>query len=612
MTIELDPAADEFPTDDQRWDLDVIFDGGADSEEFEEYFERTQKEGDAFASAVAEIAPLAEAKAPDGPVIDAWVELIRRRQSLTDRLREAMGFARCLSAAHARDVDAMALPGRVNELQSRLETVNADLIGKLQGVDDKTFDWLVERDELEGLGLYLRELRRDAQKSMDARLESLAASLNRDGLHAWSDLYTKVTGALNVEVDSDDSDEVEQLSVGQAKNLLSKSDRDLRRSAYEGLQEAWASKAPILSSILNSIVGAKETMIERRDLELLEDPLDINRIEKDTLEAMLETADAMRPVLQEFLDLKRQALGVDDFHWYDLGAPVGSSSDETIPYEEAQEFIVEQIDDFSQEMGQFYRYALVNQWVEAEDRSGKAQGGFCMPFSDSGQVRVFMTYSGSMTNILTLAHELGHAYHGWLLKDLSAGARKMPMTLAESASTLSEKLVESAALEQAEPDEELRLLDGRLSRALTFLVDIPARFRLERAMHEMRREGRLSAAGLSETTREIFGEAYGDTLASLDQFFWASKLHFYITRTPFYNFPYLFGYLFSKALYDRACEQGDAFAGVVDDLLSETGKLTAEELAEKYLDEDITRPDFWMGAAKSLEGDVERYRSLVE
>jgi pepF/M3 family oligoendopeptidase len=601
---------DNFPTTDESWNLDPIFAGGPGSEEFADELEALDGAIERFDRAIRELAPLDEAEGPDGEVVDQWIDILQQRQSIADRLREVGAFARGQAAAHATDAEATALPAQVSELQSAIEEAEAELVGKLRGVDEELLAWLKDRDEMEGLGLYVDELRRDARRAMAPDREDLAAALNADGLHAWGGLYDRLSGTLTVDFEDPETGDTETLSVEQAKNRLSAGDRDIRRAAFEGWEQAWGGEDSTFATILNHIVGAKETLIEKRGTDKLREPLDSNRIERSTLEALLEAAGELQPVLHEYLDIKADLLGIDELEWFDLDAPVGAAADE-IPYPEGQEFIVDQIDEFSGRMGDFYRKALAEQWVEAEDRGGKAPGGYCTGFPVSEEIRVFMTYGGTMSSVLTLAHELGHAYHGWLMRDLPAGAREVPMTLAESASTLSEKLVESAALERADQGSRLRLLDARLGRALTFLVDIPARFDLEVAMHEARADGQLRPDGLREMTEEIFHDAYGDRLGSVDSHFWASKLHYFITRLPFYNFPYTFGYLFSKALHDRAVEEGPQFAETIDELLVDSGRMTAEQLADEYLGADLTDADFWKGAAGSIREDLATYRELA-
>ncbi|MFU8804995.1 MAG: oligoendopeptidase, partial [Bradymonadaceae bacterium] len=187
----------------------------------------------------------------------------------------------------------------------------------------------------------------------------------------------------------------------------------------------------------------------------------------------------------------------------------------------------------------------------------------------------------------------------------------VPMGLAETASTLLEALVEEAALKKAPAEEKIHLLDKRLGRAIAFLIDVPARYELELAMHQKRAEGPLHEELLRGMTKEVFESSFGDGVASVDDLFWASKLHFYLAYLPFYNFPYTFGYLFSRAVYDRARERGPEFIPVIDDLLRDTGRLSSEEIGRKYLDADLESPDFWARAAESLKDDVAEYRRLV-
>jgi pepF/M3 family oligoendopeptidase len=611
MTVSAASEQTEFPTDDQTWDLEKVFAGGPESEEYREHVEATAQAIEALIERAEQLPRLAEVDPSDAEAIDKWVGFFSRQQEVGEAFHEAMSFARCTASAHASDPKAAAMPARLQELSSRLDQVGVDVMAAMRGVDEAVFERLLDRDELADLQLHIEEMRRDAERAMDPQLEGLAAELNRDGLHAWGDLYDRISGQLTVEIADPEEGERREMSVGQAKNILAKEGRERRRAAFDGLQTAWSEESSTIASILNSIVGSEQTLYDRRGLDVLTEPLDNNRIERETLEAMMQAADEVRPALLDYLELKAEAMGVEQLEWFDLRAPVGTNDGE-LEWEEAQSFIAEQIDGFSGAMGDFYRQALANQWVEAEDRSGKAQGGFCITFPQTGEQRIFMTYGGSMSSVLTLAHELGHAYHGWLMRDLPPAARHVPMTLAESASTLSEKLVESAALDRAADEQQLYLLDERLQRSMAFLVDIPARFRLEKSMHQARRDGPLGPKMLCEMTGEVYGEAFGDRLASLDRFHWASKLHYYITRMPFYNFPYLFGYLFSKALYNRARQQGSEFAGVIDDLLRDSGQQTAEELAADYLDADLTDPSFWLEAAGSVRADVARYRELVE
>jgi pepF/M3 family oligoendopeptidase len=601
-----------FPTPDPSWDLDVIFPGGADSDEFDEAITALMGDIDALVAQVEKLPALAELDELSGEPLEQWVQFIEESERIQDRAREAGAFANCVAVTHTDEPKAMRLPMRLNSIQTQLRSVRVEVEARFRGVSDEVFASLIEHPNLERCSLYLREIRRDAEQAMSPELESLAVDLNRDGLHAWGQLYDRISARIEVVVPDEEGTGTKKVSVGQAKNLLSNPNRDVRKKAFEGLQVAWREKAPELAMILNSIIGSERTLYTRRGGDELTMPLQANRVERATVEAMFEAADEFQDVLVDYMHAKAKLLGVDRLAWYDLSAPVGETSDEKISYEQAQRFIVEQVSDFSERMSGFYQQALADQWVEAEDRPGKAQGGFCTGFPVSGQVRIFMTFGGTPGGVQTLAHELGHAYHGWLMRDLGAFERKVPMGLAETASTLSEVLVESAALERAEGAEKLRLLDERLQRGVAFLLDIPARFRLERAMHAVREHSELDEDQLTELTTDIFGKGFGEGVSGVDPTFWASKLHFFITGLPFYNFPYTFGYLFSRAVYERARQEGPAYADVVDQLLVDTGRLTAEEIGQRYLDADLTEPDFWREAAASVREDVAEFIALVE
>jgi pepF/M3 family oligoendopeptidase len=602
VTVNRD-AAESFPTSSETWDLERLYPGGADSEVFNAFVDDLDAVLDVVGQEVDALAPLQTPSNDD--ILQAWAAALDHRQRAQALMREAMGYTRCLSAAHADDPEAQQLHARVSQLYSKLEQIEVTLQNGLRQTDDETLDALLSKPELDGMELYVRELRRDAGLQMPYELESLAVELNEYGLHRWGQLYDRVTGEMEVGVDG------ESMSVGQANNLLSDSDRSTRRAAFDGLQAAWDEQSTVLSTTLDAIVGSLETLYDRRGYDELTVPLNQNRIERSTLEALLQAAEGAQDDLHRYLQLKADVLGVDRLEWYDRQAPVGQTEDAHISWERAQSFIVENIEGFSEPMAEFYRHALRHRWVEAEDRDGKAQGGFCTTFPVSKEIRIFMTYGGSMSNLLTLAHELGHAWHGWLMRELPAAARIVPMTLAESASTLSEKLVESAAMRRADGDRELHLLDERLQRATTFLLDIPARFRLERAMHREARRGQLTAEKLGEMAVNAFRSTFGDAVASFDKHFWASKLHYFITRLRFYNFPYSFGYLFSKGLYQRAAGEGDVDAATIDDLLVDSGRVTAEELADRYLGADLSEVDFWEDAVGDIAGDVNRYEQLA-
>jgi oligoendopeptidase F len=224
-----------------------------------------------------------------------------------------------------------------------------------------------------------------------------------------------------------------------------------------------------------------------------------------------------------------------------------------------------------------------------------------------------MTYSGTMDNVSTLAHELGHAYHQHVMNDMPALAQEYAMNVAETASTFAEMIVSDAALKLAEDKEEkIALLEQKIQNTVAFMMNIHARFIFETRFYEERKSGLVSVERLNELMLEAQKEAYCGMLSEYHPHFWASKLHFYITDVPFYNFPYTFGFLFSSGIYALAQAEGEEFAERYVDLLRDTGSMSVENLAAKHLNVDLSKPDFWLQAIELSLKDIEEFLELTD
>lgn len=264
-------------------------------------------------------------------------------------------------------------------------------------------------------------------------------------------------------------------------------------------------------------------------------------------------------------------------------------------------------------MQQMAQKAFDEDWIEAEDKEGKRPGAYCSNLPESKQSRVFMTFSGSASNVSTLAHELGHAYHSHVMRDLPALNRSYAMNVAETASTFAEMLISDATVSAAESKEEkIVLLDSKISRAAIMFMNIHSRFLFEKRFYEARQSGLVSDKELSSIMEDAQKEAFLDSLETYHPTFWASKLHFYITGISFYNYPYTFGFLFSLGIYSKAKEEGKSFADDYRDLLRDTASMTTEDLAAKHLGVDLKQPDFWQSAINEILSDVDDYLDLTE
>ncbi|GAX89236.1 M3 family oligoendopeptidase [Effusibacillus lacus] len=589
----------------QTWDLDVFFPGGSESKEFAAYLDVLKQDIHQLQQLIQQTR--VPQSAEEAESLNRTIYLV---QNIESRLREAMSFTECLTAQNVKDDKAKLLYGKVVQLHSSYSSVMIDFDILILRIPQPVWERFLSTEAVQPIAFPLNERRQRAAEKLSPELEVLANDLAVDGYHAWSDLYSKVVGRITIPVEKDG--EPKELSVGQAWNMLSHEDRSVRMSVFNKWTEEWAKSAELCAHALNHLAGYRLNLYRHRGWEsVLKEPLDINRMSEQTLKAMWNVIEQNKDTLVEYLNRKAKLLGLEKLSWYDVQAPIGDVT-RKISYEEGAAIIVEQFSRLAPRMADFSRRAFEERWIEAEDRPNKRPGGFCTSFTDSKQTRIFMTYAGTSDNVSTLAHELGHAFHQHVMDDLPQMVQNYAMNVAETASTFAEMVVADAAVKNAKTDQErLVLLEEKAQSCATFLMNIYARFLFETAFYERRREGLVSVEELTQLMVEAQKRAFGDALGEYDPYFWASKLHFYITDVPFYNFPYTFGYLFSYGVYARALQEGPSFEEKYVALLRDTGRMTVEDLAQKHLDVDLTRPDFWQSAVNLALEDVKEFLRLT-
>ena len=585
----------------ETWDLEVIFAGGSASPEFAAFLTRLDEGIETLA---AQVAALGEEPGDWSAAVSGW-------QERAAELGQAYSFVECLAAADTADAVATQLGGRLDAVEARLKAIEVEIDKRLLALPDDTWQRLLQQEPMAQVAFFLDRQRAMARHKMDPARETLAETLAVNGYHAWGRMYDKLAGSLRASVT--DGEQQVELSMGQLVHRLEDPDGAVRADAFGHLEEAWRGVQDLAAMALNSQAGFRRSLYAGRGWQsVLWEPLHLNRLQPETLQAMWRAIAAKSAALLPYLEAKARLLNLDRMRWADLVAPV-ASSDRRLDYPAAADYIVQRFEAFGGGLGEFARHAFEQRWIEVEDRPGKAAGGFCTDLPLSRQTRIFMTYGGTFGGATTLAHELGHAYHAWLLRERPYFATHYPMALAETASTFCETLIMDAALDAADGAQELTLLGNIGDEAVTMLMNLRSRYLFETAFFERREEGPLTADELSGLMVEAQREAYCGGLAEdgYHPLFWASKLHFYITSMPFYNFPYVFGYLFSNGLSALARGEGAAFAEAYARLLEDTGSMTCEELAHRHLGEDLTGPAFWERAVDRVLEVVPRFTRVA-
>lgn len=588
------------------WDMQSIFAGGSKSVALANFL--TTLEDDLTRAGKAAPLPFLTEKTQS-----LWLKTIEHYYDLSARFEQAYSFTDCLTAQDTADETAMILSTRLGNQFALLENLWTQL-GALSALQvDEAWNALLALPALNGLTFDLNEQRALARRKMLPEVEALISELSADGYHGWGQLYKLVSGAKAVEIEIDGA--LQTKSLGQLQFLFEDdADRNLRRRAFSLYQSAWAELAPVCAQALNFQAGFRLTTYRRRGWDsVLQEPLFLNRLTAQTLETMWAVVADKSARLLDYFSAKAALLNIDRLHWYDLNAPVGQVSG-GMTFSQAATFLMDHIGSLNPDIADFCRMAIDQRWVEAEDRPGKAAGAFCNGFPLTRQSRIFMTFGNTYGAMSTLAHELGHGYHNWVMKDLPYGAKKYTMGVAETASTFNELAVTDAYLKTlTNPTERLGLLARKLDDAVAFLMNIRARFDFERAFFAERAKGALSVEQISALMVQAQQTAYCHGLDSegYHPLFWASKGHFYMTYMPFYNFPYTFGYLFSNGVYTMALDDPHTFNRRYTALLRDTGSMDTESLARLHLGVDLSAPAFWETTIDRILADVDEFGQLV-
>ena len=544
-----------------------------------------------------------------------WETVFLRHEDLMTRFGHLSSYVGCLTAGDARNEAYTGAEAELSRMGAEASKVQVELLRALKEASDEAFDAFAAREALAGGQYALGRMRRDAQYTMDAAREGLAADLNVDGIKAWGRLYDAVSGKLEFEMVFPDGRK-ERLPMSQRRSLMEKPDRAVRKAAFEGGNAAWQGMEDVAAAALNAIAGTRHTLNRYRGVNHFLDVACFQAgITQKTLDAMFEALRSEVELGRRILRLKAQTMGRETVAWYDLGAPLQVSDDAALDWEAGKALVQASFARAYPALGDFVGQMYAHNWIEWEPRSGKRPGAFCTGSKYIRQSRIFMTYNQTLGDVRTLAHEAGHAFHGYVLRNVRPLASRYPMTLAESASTFGEMILTEGILENPDVSDAQKALtlDMEVGHGAIYLLDIPVRFAFEKAFYEARQKGVVSVSQIKALMAQAQRDHLGEVLEAggEDPYFWASKLHFYITGVSFYNFPYTFGFLLSRGLFALFKKEGLKFLPRYEAFLRLTGSDTAENVAKRSIGQDLEQPDFWVQAIRSLEAPLAQLEGLL-
>jgi len=591
-----------------NWDLTSYF-PQFDGQEMRQFKLDLQQNIDSLQKWAATLADLTLENA------DEWEEIFLAYEGLIAHFSHIGSYVGCLTSADARNEEYARAEADLSRMGADVDKLEVELLRALKTASEATFTTFAERPALVEGRHFLTRMREEALRSMDPEKEILAADLGVDGLSAWGRLYDSLSGKLEFEIVYPDGRR-ETRPMAQRRSLMEDPDRRVRCAAFEGGNAAWERVEDVAAAALNAISGARLTLNRHRGVDhFLDIALFQSAISRQTLDAMFAAIFDQTELARRILRLKAKIMATEGIAWYDLGAPLPLPEREKLPWKEGKALVERAFSRAYPDLGEFLGETYERQWIESEPRPGKRPGAFCTGSLLTRESRVYMTYNDTMGDVRTLAHEVGHAFHSRIMRDLRPFARRYPMTLAESASTFGEMILTDGIL--ADPDlspaQKAGVLDMEIGHGAVYLLDIPVRYEFEKQLYEERANGELSVSQLKEmmaaTQRRVFGDALAE--GEEDPYFWASKLHFYITGVTFYNFPYTFGFLLSRGLFAMFAREGADFLPRYEEFLRLTGGDTAENVARRTIGRDLESPDFWVEAIQSLEQPLAHLEELL-
>jgi pepF/M3 family oligoendopeptidase len=593
-----------------HWDLDSIY-SGIESDDFDADFDLLKQHLDELDDTIAKhgIGHL-DAPPDDLPAAGNLLDELLTKLNATLRLRATLeaylyGYVTTDSynkTAARRMSELENVSIRASKILVRFEA----WVGSLEPVLDTI---VASAPITKEHRLALTDIAEESRFRMDTALEDLASELVISGGGAMWKLQGTVTSQLKMPFEKDGT--TEELPITVIRNMSNSPDEAVRRRAYDTELEGYERIREPVAFAMNSVKGTAITLAKRRGHEsVLDKTLMQNRMDRDTLDALLASMRESFPDFRRYFRSKAKKLGKKELAWWDLFAPVGAA-ELTYSWDEAREFIVEQFGTFTGELADFAKNAFEKRWIDAEPRDGKTGGAYCMRIPKLDQSRILANFDGSFDQVSTLAHELGHGFHNHCQIGLPRLRSGSPMPLAETASIFCETIVTNAALATAPDDAKLGILENQLVNGSQVIVDIYSRFLFESEVVERRESSELSADDFCDIMLDAQRRTYGDGLDQryLNRYMWLWKPHYYSTDLSFYNFPYAFGLLFGLGVYAIYEKEGDAFIPRYKELLRSTGEGKIYDLASRY-GIDVRSRGFWDASLDVLRKQVDQYCGL--
>ncbi|NLD26615.1 MAG: M3 family oligoendopeptidase [Acholeplasmataceae bacterium] len=581
-----------------EWDLSPLY-TGFDSPAFQEDSSRL------FVLCEQSLKDFPEKKKMSPVAFLEW--LLKSQEEMSNLSSRVFGFISLSISANTQNVQARQAMVKMQSLAPKFTLLGKKFQDYLKDIAD--LDAVIDQSAfLKEYRFIIHEAKEEVVHSMSVEEEVLTSELVQNGSSLWSQMRRQLTSMAEIEFRG------KMLSLTEIRNLAYSNDSEERKEAYQKELEIYRKIEEPMSFAISGIKGQVNTLSRYRHFDdPLAEALFNSRLKKETLDALLAAMKDYLPVFRKYLKHKGQILGHNKgLPWYDLFAPMGRS-DKKYTVEEAQAFILKQFGTFGEELRATAEKAFKQNWIDYLPRKAKVGGAFCSNNRAIRESRILSNFGGEIGDVITLAHELGHAYHGEQIFKEAPLNSNYTMPVAETASTLCETIVKKAAYkEAASKEEKVHILEQELQDVTQVIVDIYSRFLFESSVFKAREKSIPSATDLNNLMLDAQKEAYGDGLDNeyLNPGMWINKSHYYSGGLSFYNFPYAFGLLFAKGIYAKYLAEGKGFVEKINQVLRSTVKMNVEDVAAT-IGIDITQKAFWEEGLRTIVADIEEFINLT-
>lgn len=572
----------------KEWSLDVLYKGYEDTK-----YQEDKEELIKLTKALIDFSESLAGNNKEEEAIVQAVDYLEQYQVLGTKLSYYVTLRLSTNTQDSQTVNESNAIERQISLSSKPMAIIHKYIAGIDHIE-KYYD---KHPKLRAYEYLISEMKKEAKHILSEDVEEVIAKLNISAGSAWSSMQSFLTSTLEVDYRG------ENITLPEVRNLAHSEDQRVRKDAYEAELRAYEKIKDAISYSLNNIKTQVNTICELRGYE---DPLTMTlmqaHMKKQTLEAMLTAIRESLPVFHNYLKHKAKLIGYPGgLPWYEMFAPIGESNTK-FTTEQTRDYLVKHFRGFTDDLAEMVEEAFENEWIDFYPRKGKVGGAFCENLPFVKQSRILTNFTGALNDVVTLAHELGHAYHGLNIQEHLPLNVDYSMPVAETASTFNEALIMEAVIKEAQGREKAALIENQLQDVTQIICDIYSRFLFESAVFEKCKAGFLFADELKEMMLTAQKEAYGDGLdqEQLHPYMWVLKGHYYSESLSFYNFPYAFGGLLARGLYEKYKIEGDTFVPKYKAFLNATTVMSVEDAAREA-EINLEDPQFWRNSLKTIE-----------